>query len=274
MKLKQYLQEHLPKKTYPYLSNAFDTVGDILIFNKISPELEAYEKKIGELTLEHLKHINVVCKKAGKYTGTYRTPVLRILAGKRRKETIHKENGVQLKLHAENTYFSTRTVTERLRVAELVKKNERILVMFSGIAPFPLVIEKHANAKEIIGVEINPHAHAYAKENLQLNKSKIITLYNEDVYKQLPKLKGTFDRIIMPLPKMAIDFLDLALSKTKKGTTIHLYAFVLEDEVLQFKKRIKDICKNAKKTCKILRIVKCGQYAPKEFRMSFDIKIQ
>ena len=273
MKLKKHLEQHLPKKVHPYLSNAFDTVGDILIFNKITEELQPYEKRIGELTLNHLKHIKVVCKKAGKYKGTYRTPVLRILAGKRTKETIHKENGVQLKLHTENTYFSTRTATERLRVAELVKKDERILVMFSGIAPFPLVIEKHSKAKEITAVEINPHAHKYAKENLKRNKSKKITLYNQDVKKQLPKLKGTFNRIIMPLPKIAIEFLDLALTKAKKGTTIHLYAFVLEDEVQQFKKRIQEICKTSKKKCRIQKVVKCGQYAPKEFRMSFDIKI-
>jgi len=273
MKLKLYLQQHLPEKIHPYLSNAFDTVGDILIFNKITEELIPYEKKIGKLTLQHLKHINVVCKKAGKYQGTYRTPVLRILAGKRRKETIHKENGVRLKLHAQNTYFSTRTATERLRVANLIKKGESILVMFSGIAPFPLVIEKHSDAKEIVGVEINPHAHKYAMENLTLNKSKTITLYNEDVRKQLPKIKQTFDRIIMPLPKMAIDFLDVALTKSHKGTTIHLYAFVIEDEIDAFKKRIKEICKESKKKCRIQNIEKCGQYAPKEFRLSFDIKI-
>jgi hypothetical protein len=42
----------------------------------------------------------------------------------------------------------------RKNVASFVKKGERVLVMFAGVAPFPIVIAKHSKAKEIYSVEL------------------------------------------------------------------------------------------------------------------------
>jgi tRNA (guanine37-N1)-methyltransferase len=64
------------------------------------------------------------------------------LAGKNTKEAVHGENGVQMKVNLEQTYFSAKSAHERLRIAQLVKPGEEILVMFSGVAPYPLVLAK------------------------------------------------------------------------------------------------------------------------------------
>ena len=203
----------------------------------------------------------MVAKKSKRYTGRLRTPKIQIIAGGKRKETIHKENGVQLKLDIEKCYFSARTGTERLRIAKLVKKDEVVLVLFSGVAPYPCVIAKNAKPKEIHAIEISKSCHKYAKENVKLNKLENITLFQGDVKKILPKINEKFDRIIMPLPKSADTYIALAKKKLKPKGTIHLYLFGREEEFSKLKKRF-----NAKK------ITKCGHYAPSVHRVCLDIK--
>ncbi|MBU4283515.1 MAG: hypothetical protein KJ968_00235 [Nanoarchaeota archaeon] len=87
------------------------------------------------------------------------------------------------------------------------------------------------------------------------------------------KPRKKFNRIIMPLPKSAGDFLDLALNSIKPNGIIHFYDFLKEDEFEKAKEKIRKACKRAKKKCKILRIVKCGQHAPHVFRICVDFKV-
>jgi len=77
----------------------------------------------------------------------------------------------------------------------------------------------------------------------------------------------------MPLPKTGEQFLGLALKKVKKNGFIHLYDFLSEEEFTAAAKKIKDICKQNKKKCRILRKVKCGQFSPGVFRVCFDLKV-
>jgi len=87
------------------------------------------------------------------------------------------------------------------------------------------------------------------------------------------KSRKKFDRIIMPLPKSAGDFLDLALGSIKLNGTIHFYDFLKEDEFEKAREKIRNACKKANKKCRILRIVKCGQHAPRVFRICVDFKV-
>ena len=146
--------------------------------------------------------------------------------------------------------------------------------MFSGAAPFPLVIAKNSLAKIVYGVEINPMAHNFAIGNVSLNKfDDKIALFFGDVNKVLPKIKKKFSRVVMPLPKTGELFLPLALKKVKKNGFIHLYAFLDEKDIDKEARKIKEICKQNKKKCRILRKVKCGQFSPGVFRVCFDLKI-
>jgi tRNA (guanine37-N1)-methyltransferase len=135
------------------------------------------------------------------------------------------------------------------------------------------VLSKNTKAKHIIGIEINPEGHKYGLNNISLNKLNNISLYNGDVRDVVPKLKTKFDRILMPLPKTAEEFLDTALLAAKKGTVIHLYAFLNESEFDVAKQAIKDACKEANMNYKILSLTKCGQHAPRVYRICIDFKI-
>jgi tRNA G37 N-methylase Trm5 len=95
-----------------------------------------------------------------------------------------------------------------------------------------------------------------------------------DSYKKLLKYNNkTYDRIIMPLPKTADEFLDDALQVSKKGTIIHFYDFLPESEFNDAVKKIDVACKNRKMNYKIIEIVKCGQHAPHIYRICVDFEI-
>lgn len=273
-RLKDILREKLTKKELSLVPSSFDMVGDIIIFSDFPNELSKKEKMIGNEILKHFRHFKSVFKKTKKYSGKFRTPKLKLLAGEDNKETIHKENNVKLKLNVEKVYFSARLSEERKRIAEKVRKNEKILVMFSGCCVYPLVIAKNTKAGEIYGIEINPIAHKYALENVKLNKINNIKLFLGDAKKVLPKIKQKFDRVIMPLPKGAENFLDLALSKTKGNGIVHFYSFAEENNYDNIKKIINNECKKKKKKCRILDIVKCGQFSPRVYRLCVDFKVE
>ncbi len=268
MNLKQSLKKELTKKQLSLLPKSFDVIGNIAIFSDLPKELEKKEKIIGNKLLELNKNINTVAKKTKQYSGIYRLKKVKIIAGKRIKTTTHKENNTILNLNIETCYFSPRLSTERKRISSLVKPKESILVMFSGVSPYPITIAKNSKAKEIYGIEINPECHKFAKENVKLNKIKNIKLFKGDVKKIIPKFKKKFDRIIMPLPKTGEEFLDLAFKVSKKGTIIHLYAFSHVNDFKELKNKYK---KN--KRIKLLKFVKCGQYSPRKYRICLDIKL-
>ena len=137
-----------------------------------------------------------------------------------------------------------------------------------------MVIGRNSKAKVVYGIEINPDAHRLAEESVKLNKLESkIKLFNGDVKKVIPKLNKKFDRIVMPLPKSAEDFLDDALVCSKKNTMVHFYDFLDEKEFDKAHDKINKACKRNKRKFKILRTVKCGQFSPGVFRICVDFRI-
>src|SRR3989344_3896230 len=148
-KLKDILGGKLTKKELSLVPSSFDMVGSIIIFSDFPNQLSKKEKIIGNEMLKNFRHFKSVFKKTKKYSGKFRTQKLKLLAGSNNKEITHKESNVKLKLNVENVYFSARLSEERKRIAKKIRKNEKVLVMFSGCGAYPLVIAKNTNAKEI-----------------------------------------------------------------------------------------------------------------------------
>ena len=95
--------------------------------------------------------------------------------------------------------------------------------------------------------------------------------------KIVPNLHKKFNRIVMPLPKGGEDFLGTAFSAAKTGTIIHLYNF-FEQTIDQQRPEntfsaINKACISAKLKYKLLGWVKCGQIAPRSYRVCVDFKI-
>ncbi len=271
--IKQALKDKLAKKELAVMPSSFDVVGSIAVI-EIPAELKKKEKLIAQTMIKLFKPVKTVVKKSGIHYGKYRRQKLTVIAGEKTKIAEYKESGVQMKLDLEKCYFSSRLGTERLRIAKQVKPKEKILVMFSGVSPYPLVLARNAKPEIVYGIELNPVAHKFAEENIKLNRLQDkIKLYKGDVTAVVPKLKKKFDRILMPMPKTSLTFLGTAFKAAMKGTIIHFYTFGREEEFKDIRKNIQDECKKHKKKCRILRTVKAGHYAPGVYRVCIDFRL-
>ena len=66
-------------------------------------------------------------------------------------------------------YFQYQGISSQIPALVLhPKPGEKVLVMFSGCAPYPVVIGRNTKAKEIYGIELNPLAHKFAEENVMI----------------------------------------------------------------------------------------------------------
>ena len=263
--------EKLTKEELELLKTSMDVVGTIAIL-EVPRELEKRSRVIAEALLKSNRQVKTVVRK-GKHGGVFRTQELIHLAGENTKEAVYRENGVVLKVDVEKVYFSPRLSNERLRIMRLVKKGEEVLVMFSGCAPYVCVISKNTEAKRVDGVEINPEGHRYALENLKSNRLKNAEVFCGDVKEVVPGLGRKYDRIIMPLPRTADEYLGVALGCAKKGATIHFYDFELESEKEKAADKARKACKEADRNCKIIGIVKTGQPGPRSYRYCVDFRV-
>ncbi|MBT6023064.1 class I SAM-dependent methyltransferase family protein [Candidatus Woesearchaeota archaeon] len=265
--LKEALGKILPSSLAEKFPRSFDQVGDIAVL-EIPQGLGKYEKVIARTLGRINPRIKVVAKRAEKYSGKYRIRPITVLYGEKRSETIHREAGVRLKVDLNTVYFSPRLGKERLRIAKLVEEKEKVLVMFSGIAPYGIVIAKKNPSAEVWNIEWNPHAVKFAEENIKLNKlGKRVHSLGGDVRKVIPKLKKKFDRIVMVLPFDNDKFLVDGLMVSKKGkTVIHMYSILEEGAVDEFRSKLE-----RKHGLKVFDVVKAGAYGPKMWRYCFEI---
>jgi tRNA (guanine37-N1)-methyltransferase len=272
-RLKEALRGHLSGEELQLLVQSYDIVGDIAIII-VPDELLAKKGLIAGAILALHKNIKVVARRAGIYDGEFRTLPLEIIGGEERKETVHREHGVRFLLNPETVYFSTRSSSERQRLASLVRDRERVLVLFSGIGPYPLIIGRANPSCRVIGIEKNPVAHAYALKNLGYNKKiSNVAFYEGDVRTVVPGLRMTFDRIIMPLPKSAEAFLGLALQYLQRPGWLHFYDLQEKGGVEESIEKIRSACRQVARPVMSAEVTICGHCAPRLYRICVDARV-
>lgn len=273
LRLKHSLLGMLTAQEHQELVGSYDVVGDIAII--IVPEmLVVHERMIADAILACNRNIKVVAKRAGHYGGEFRTIPLTILAGEDRIETEVREFGIRMCLNVERVYYSVRSGNERRRIAALVAPGESVLVLFSGVAPYPLVIARYSGAGRIVGIEKNPVAHRYALNNLQLNKKlQNIDLHLGDAHEIVPTLHRCFDRVVMPLPTMADAFLSDALGVLKPGGYLHFYDLQQVDRFADSLLKIASSCAAENRQIADYSIIKCGHCGPRTYRICVDAHI-
>jgi tRNA (guanine37-N1)-methyltransferase len=274
MKLKDALRAVLSPQELELLVGSYDVVGDIAIII-IPPELSGKENLIAATILSIHKHIRTVAKRAGNYDGEFRTHDLAVIGGESLRETEHRENGVRFFLNPAKVYYSVRSSSERKRVADLVEPGEDVLVLFSGVGAFPLVIAAHSRAREVIGIEKNPCAHRFAQKSLAANKRiKNVVLYEGDILDVLPRLGRVFDRVLMPLPKSASDYLENGLAAVRPGGWLHFYDFQPSDAFFQAVAKIEQACAENHRLLTSSKAVICGHCSPRIYRICVDARIE
>ncbi|MER2014282.1 MAG: class I SAM-dependent methyltransferase family protein [Methanobrevibacter sp.] len=265
----ELLKDELSEDEIETLRTSFDTIGEIVIL-EIPDNLEDKKQIIGDAALEFTKRRSVFMKKSA-IKGTTRVRDLEFLSGIDDSVTIHKEHGARLKLDVREMYFSPRLATERKRVMESVSDGEKILDMFCGIGPFPIVIARNKNV-DITAVDINESAIRYLNENIRMNKLKgSIETYTGDIAIVSNAFKTKFDRIIMNLPGLAYTFLDLAVDLIEENGIINYYEF--SDSYDQGIKRLKNACLKKNKKVEIINTRKVKSTSPGEWHMAIDGKV-
>ncbi len=205
----------------------FDIVGDIAII-KVPNNFGDKAKIIAKTIMESHKNVRTVLRQVSPISGDLRLRNLEWVYGEEKTETVHREHGCLFKVDLARCYFSPRLSYEHIRVARQVKPDEVIVNMFAGVGGFSIVIAKHSRAKKIYSIDINPAAVQYMRINSDLNNVKDIMEPIEGDAKEvvISKLKGIADRVLMPLPEKAYEYLDYALMALKpQGGIIHYYDF-------------------------------------------------
>ncbi len=152
--------------------NSYDVLGNIAVVRFPMDFKKSEKKKWAENLLREQKSIKTVLEKKGKIKGRLRKLSTSYVAGERTKEVLYRENNCVFRFHIDKTYFSPRLSNERKEIAKQIKKGEKVLVMFAGVAPFSIVIAKNSKARLVVSNEINREANKYAELNIELNKVK------------------------------------------------------------------------------------------------------
>ncbi len=227
-------QDELPAS----IESGIDVIGDIAIV-KLRPESNATDAEISAAILKEMKHVKCVYGQEGGIEGDFRLRKLRHLGGEKRTTTLHKENGIRLRLDVETCYFSPRLSTERLRIAQSVTNGERVLNMFAGVGPYSVLIAKKTR---VWSCELNSAAFRYHVENNRLNKvEERVTMIEGDAMSLPQTLEGgsPFDRILMPHPSQSNLFLPAALSLVAPGGVIHYYRHMTGEDVPEAEKNLR-----------------------------------
>jgi tRNA G37 N-methylase Trm5 len=261
----------------------YDLIGNIAIVKFDKLDSKEYKLRWAKEFLSMNHHIKTILEKADRIKGRLRIAKTKFIAGEDNRETIYIENGCKFKFNVDETYFSPRLSNERKILAEelakkVTKSKNKILVMFAGVAPFPINIGKklkHSGKKaEIVSNEINRKASRYAEANVILNglgdSVKVIQCdaKNLPVKLKSEKMPLKYDFIMMARPNLKETFLKTALKLSKSGTIIYYHGFGTEDKV------IKEIKKETAGKIGKITIRKAGEIGPFEFRWNATFRVQ
>jgi len=260
-----------------------DVVGDIAIlkFSRFTPWI--YKKYHGWKLLKNNNHLKVVLEKTAGFSGVLRIQETKWIAGEKRKDTVHRENDCSFYLDVDETYFSPRLSQDRKimvdEVLKVIKKNARVLVMFAGVSPLPVVLAKSLRrskiSAEIISSELNKKACEYGEKNIQMNKVgdyvKVVCGDSRKLCESLSRKRQRFDFIFMLRPNLEETFLDAALKVSKKGTVIYYHSFSESEENTK-EEIMKDIVKAKRKVSK-LDFRKAGDIGVRKNRYSVKFNV-
>lgn len=206
-----------------------EIIGDIAII-RVPFEVNPDDlKPLARAILDKLPYVKSVWAGLPGVKGEYRLREYIHLAGEKRSETIYKEHGCLFKIDITKVYISPRLNYEHKRVARLVKPGEVVTNMFAGAGLFSIIIAKHSRPSRVYSIDINPIAYKYMVENIKLNKVEdiVIPLLGDAAEVIEEKLVDTSNRVLMPLPELAIEYLPYALKALHGGKGfIHIYVHV------------------------------------------------
>ena len=278
-RLKTLLSEILSGEELSNVYNSYDIIGNIAII-RLTKETQEHKKKIAQAVMSSHTNVKTVLAQTNGVAGKFRLRKLVHVAGEKKTSTTHKESECVLKVDVEKCYFSPRLLHERMRIVQQVKEGDVVVNMFAGVGCFSILIAKHANAKKVYSIDVNPTAVRYMKENIRMNRTfgKVISILGDAKEVITKNLRHRADRVLMPLPEKALMYLPFALLALKRhGGWIHFYgsehAGKNEDPVEKAKLQVSERLRNLEVAFTVFsgRVVRAT--GPNWYQIVLDIKI-
>ncbi|ELA42410.1 uncharacterized protein VICG_00509 [Vittaforma corneae ATCC 50505] len=200
--------------------SAYEVIGDIVHLN-LTEEQQKYKKTIADTI--YFKTGKTVINKTGKIEANFRFYHSEILAGPRKLTTIHKENDVKFFLDLEKVYWCSRLQSERIRILNLIKKNDVVCDPFCGAGPHVVpAIKKGAVA---LCNDLNPAAIDCLRKTLEINKLSCDCVENMEAKDFLFRIRDMHvNHFIFNLPEFSLDY--IKFTECFKGTFwLHVFFF-------------------------------------------------
>ncbi|HDQ06021.1 MAG TPA: class I SAM-dependent methyltransferase family protein [Candidatus Bathyarchaeota archaeon] len=225
--LKTVLADKLEPQQLKQIYKTYDIVGDVAIVRVPEPH-KHLSKLIAEAIMDTHREVKSVWRQVSSVSGVHRLRGLEFLLGEKTTETRYKEHGCVYKTDLRKAYFSPRLSYERLRIAKLVQRGEVVLNMFAGVGCYSISIAKHSQPLKVYSVDVNSSAVKYLRENIRLNRVADVVVPIQGDAKRVTEqqLQNVADRVLLPLPERAYEYLDYAMLALKPaGGCIHFYGF-------------------------------------------------
>ena len=228
--IKQVLAGILTPEETAQVYSAFDQIGDIVIV-KIPDSLMPKKELIAKAVLGNIKTAKAVFAQVSAVKGDFRIRDLEFVAGENRTITEYKEHGCRFKVDVAKTYFSPRLSTERQRISEMVGDNETIVNMFAGVGTYSIVIAKANRTCTVYSIDSNSAANDLCIINAKINKvqDRVVAICGDASEVIKNQLQGRADRVLMPLPERAKEFIEPAVLALKEKGIVHYFAHIKAD---------------------------------------------
>jgi tRNA (guanine37-N1)-methyltransferase len=204
---------------------SYERVGDVVVIDEDDPERA---RALADAIVDSDIPVETVLNRASKIEGELRVREWEVLYGDT-TETVHREYGCEYAVDLAEVFFSPRLATERHRVTEQVEPGESVFDTFAGVGPF--VIPAAKRGADAVGVDKNPVAIEYLRENAERNGvADAVTAIAADVRETTEKYAGWADRLVMNLPHSADEFLETAVELAGEECVLHFYDIQHEDD--------------------------------------------
>jgi tRNA (guanine37-N1)-methyltransferase len=223
--MRRGLKERVAENGSAKIYDSYDIVGDIVVIKVPFDDVESAKKAAEVIMKIYPRRVKAVFMQTSAVQGDFRVRQLKFLTGENRTVTVYKEHGCFFKVDVARCYISPRLLFEHKRVPALVAPGEVVVNMFSGVGCFSILIAKTPNTK-VYSIDINPTAYECMQENVRLNNVSdgVVSLLGDSKEIVSSQLRGVADRVLMPLPELALKYLPYALMALKpSGGFIHYF---------------------------------------------------
>ena len=178
---------YLPNELINFLPRTYKKIGHIA-FVKFDKNLLTYQKEVAETILKIVSSsgISSIAEIQDEIKGIFRTPNIKIIAGKIETETIHKELGCKFIINTSDLMFSVGNHGERkriidwvnaLRTKEKIRDNIHVLDMFACVGNLSLPLAVNVSDISVIAIELNSNAIFHLRKTIKINNFPLKTSY-------------------------------------------------------------------------------------------------